>query len=147
LFQHIATTTCNCGNVISKKSNNTVFISCFLSNKKTTKFAELFEKNIHDILCIKCQGNKSEVNDFYVFPTECKFVLIRLSLSILINNNQLKRLNTKITDFDPDYIIISKQKFKTIAAVVQDEISEKSGHFVCYVKNEKNWLLISDEQH
>ena len=108
-------------------------------------FQESFSKEIHDVICTCCNRTKASVEELYIFPDECKFVILRIVLTIF-TKNKITRFATKITNFDPNNIIISNQTFQLIAAVVKNEISENSGHYVCYVRSKNTWMLISDDK-
>jgi hypothetical protein len=132
---------------ISKESNMSHFISLCRTNEKEILFQDLFKPKKHKIICIKCKNESHSKMEDYVFSEDSKFLILRIALSITAHNKSI-RYDSKINNFDPDAVVISKTKFKLINAnshLPNDELTPSSGrHYVSWARKINKWLRISD---
>lgn len=140
---------CACGFESNRPERSSHFINLTrLLNTPSISFEDLFVQN-HSYNCTNCnQITNHYESTLYEFPNEMEFLLIRLNNMLMIDN-QIIRLNTKITNYDTDNIFVPNQQnlnFKIIAAIAHHGDNAYSGHYVIWVRNQNAWLRISDTQ-
>lgn len=103
------------------------------------------------LLCNQCEKvTNQNLCTRYIFSSNHKYLVIRLHTANIING-KLVHLNSDIIDYDENKLSINANipsNFKIVSAVVYSSasLSNESGHYVIWVRNQNNhgWLRISD---
>lgn len=98
--------------------------------------------------CDLCQNLNQEEDISYQFNEEQRYLIVRLNNQVYDQTlKKSKRIKTIIKPFDSEKTVFPGEKieFRLISCVQHLSDNDKSGHFVCWVKRNKNWLVISDE--
>lgn len=112
-----------------------------------TKFQDLFNPHIKNHKCKLCQSLDKLEDTFYSFDQNQNFRIVRLNNVVFDKKlKKTKRIKTIINSFDTEKTVLpgSNFEFRLVAAVQHIPSSDLTGHYVCWVRRNDNWLMISD---
>ena len=151
---HIKRVCQNCQNVLSYDERNARHISKNLSERSiTTDFYSKFKSNSIGDCTNCCTETMQEYTETYNIPVLSKYMIVYTSLFSWTQHdtNGSIKINSKLTGYDPDNIILPGQndirfKYKIIAAIIRSGPFQNSGHYTIWVRHmkENSWLHIND---